>query len=435
MFVKYVKPKSIEELRLEMPTTSKQIEEEILKQQNLLEYLHEHIQQMRQHSNQQVLLKQKEDEMWAVQTGITVLKRKLKNLAEVEEGVPKEVCSKGEKREEEIEEKNIFCEEDEEEIDETNAKLLEKQLIASKLSLSNEIGDEKKAIVRLLSELREILQLRNKLPESEQNLLTESQKATNNLSQQRPLKYNNNNKQHVGSQTNKEQRNGEKDDTDWEQLYKMFFPTIFFLSITYPCLAWFHFNHENPQQKQQTLPEGVQSTDLRMPSVRIEKNDTYLCTAFPLDADEEHYIVSFEPLANQHQIHHMLLFGCEMPGSDEPAWDCGEMSSSDAGYSRSPVCASQPDIIYAWARGAPKLNLPKGVGFRVGGEAKSQFLVLQVHYMHQMKGEDNSGVRVLHTEEPQPRMAGTLLLATDGRMAPKKTEFFKSMQTIYDKKE
>nr|CAD2152624.1 unnamed protein product [Meloidogyne enterolobii] len=154
--------------------------------------------------------------MWAVQTGITVLKRKLKNLAEVEEGfVPKEV-SKGEKREEKIEEKNIFCEEDEEEIDETNAKLLEKQLIASKLSLSNEIGDEKKAIVRLLSELRE---LRNKLPESEQNLLTESQKATNNLSQQRPLKYNNNNKQHVGSQTNKEQRNGEKDDnTDWEQL-------------------------------------------------------------------------------------------------------------------------------------------------------------------------------------------------------------------------
>ncbi|CAK5090260.1 unnamed protein product [Meloidogyne enterolobii] len=97
------------------------------------------------------------------------------------------------------------------------------------------------------------------------------------------------------------------------------------------------------------------------------------------------------------------------------------MSSSDAGYSRSPVCASQPDIIYAWARGAPKLNLPKGVGFRVGGEAKSQFLVLQVHYMHQMKGEDNSGVRLLHTEEPQPRMAGTLLLATDGRMAPKKT--------------
>nr|CAD2127567.1 unnamed protein product [Meloidogyne enterolobii] len=221
-FKPYVKPKSIEELRLEMPITSKQIEEEILKQQNLLEYLHEHIQQMRQHSNQQVLLKQKEDEMWAVQTGITVLKRKLKNLTEVVEGsVPKEVCSKEEKIEEKNnnkEEKN-FCEEEDEEIDETNAKLLEKQLIASKLSLSNEIGDEKKAIVRLLSELRE---LRNKLPESEQNLLTESQKATNNLSQQRPLKYivpNNNNKQHVGSQTNKEQRNGEKDDnTDWEQL-------------------------------------------------------------------------------------------------------------------------------------------------------------------------------------------------------------------------
>ena len=129
----------------------------------------------------------------------------------------------------------------------------------------------------------------------------------------------------------------------------MFVSTIFLLSLslTQPCLAWFHFGHEDGynQQKQQNLPEGVQSTDLRMPGVRLEKNDTYLCTAFPLDSDEEHYIsernkliiiyfknncfykymylyfsVSFEPLANQHQIHHMLLFGCEMPGSDEPAW-------------------------------------------------------------------------------------------------------------------
>jgi len=114
---------------------------------------------MRQHSNQQVLLKQKEDEMWAVQTGITVLKRKLKNLTEVVEGsVPKEVCSKEEKIEKKNnkEEEKNFCEEEDEEIDETNAKLLEKQLIASKLALSNEIGDEKKAIVRLLSELREV---------------------------------------------------------------------------------------------------------------------------------------------------------------------------------------------------------------------------------------------------------------------------------------
>lgn len=44
--------------------------------------------------------------------------------------------------------------------------------------------------------------------------------------------------------------------------------------------------------------------------------------------------------------------------------------------------------------------------------------------MHKMDKADQSGVRILHTEEPQPRTAATLLLATDGRMAPKKTGAF-----------
>lgn len=40
---RYVKPRTIEELRQGMPATSKEIEDEIIKQQNLLEYLHEHV--------------------------------------------------------------------------------------------------------------------------------------------------------------------------------------------------------------------------------------------------------------------------------------------------------------------------------------------------------------------------------------------------------
>ena len=85
--------------------------------------------------------------------------------------------------------------------------------------------------------------------------------------------------------------------------------------------------------------------------------------------------VGFEPLANSHQIHHVIVYGCEMPGSEEEAWsvlnsldnlkllfsrDCGEMASSKGRYSHSPVCAYQPDIIYAWAHDAPKLILPDG---------------------------------------------------------------------------
>jgi peptidylglycine monooxygenase len=37
-------------------------------------------------------------------------------------------------------------------------------------------------------------------------------------------------------------------------------------------------------------------------------------------------------------------------------------------------------VIYAWARDAPKLELPEGVGFKVGGKSPIQYLILQVHY-------------------------------------------------------
>ena len=35
-------------------------------------------------------------------------------------------------------------------------------------------------------------------------------------------------------------------------------------------------------------------------------------------------------------------------------------------------------FLYAWAKNAPKLTLPKDVGFRVGGSSKVRYLVLQV---------------------------------------------------------
>lgn len=37
-------------------------------------------------------------------------------------------------------------------------------------------------------------------------------------------------------------------------------------------------------------------------------------------------------------------------------------------------------IIYAWARDAPKLELPEDVGFKVGKDSPIKYIVLQVHY-------------------------------------------------------
>jgi len=43
-------------------------------------------------------------------------------------------------------------------------------------------------------------------------------------------------------------------------------------------------------------------------------------------------------------------------------------------------CAKGSQVIYAWARDAPALDLPEGVAFEVGGDTAIQYLVLQVHY-------------------------------------------------------
>jgi hypothetical protein len=85
--------------------------------------------------------------------------------------------------------------------------------------------------------------------------------------------------------------------------------------------GWWHFgksaaggHHQQAQQQQQkqNLPDGVQATDLRMPGVSPQQvgghensiyhvcmmdsfqNETYMCTSFPLDPEEEHYIGKIE---------------------------------------------------------------------------------------------------------------------------------------------
>ena len=56
------------------------------------------------------------------------------------------------------------------------------------------------------------------------------------------------------------------------------------------------------------------------------------------------------------------------------------MLSDSAEFDSAPICASELQIIYAWAMDAPELQLPAGVGFKVGGDTDIKWLVLQVHY-------------------------------------------------------
>ncbi|KAM5260847.1 peptidyl-glycine alpha-amidating monooxygenase isoform 16-T28 [Hipposideros larvatus] len=151
--------------------------------------------------------------------------------------------------------------------------------------------------------------------------------------------------------------------------------------------------------------------DIRMPGVTPKQSDTYFCMSMRLPTDEEAFVIDFQPRASMDTVHHMLLFGCNMPSSTGSYWFCDEGT-----------CIDKSNILYAWARNAPPTRLPKGVGFRVGGETGSKYFVLQVHYGDISAFRDNhkdcSGVSLHLTRLPQPLIAGMYLMMSVDTVIP-----------------
>ncbi|XP_074184758.1 peptidyl-glycine alpha-amidating monooxygenase isoform X9 [Rhinolophus sinicus] len=151
--------------------------------------------------------------------------------------------------------------------------------------------------------------------------------------------------------------------------------------------------------------------DIRMPGVTPKQSDTYFCMSMRLPTDEEAFVIDFKPRASMDTVHHMLLFGCNMPSSTGSYWYCDEGT-----------CIDKANILYAWARNAPPTRLPEGVGFRVGGETGSKYFVLQVHYGDISAFRDNhkdcSGVSLHLTRLPQPLIAGMYLMMSVDTVIP-----------------
>ncbi|CAL7934678.1 unnamed protein product [Xylocopa violacea] len=184
---------------------------------------------------------------------------------------------------------------------------------------------------------------------------------------------------------------------------------------------------------------SVHKYALLMPNVRPNREELYLCTPVKMDTSQSYYLTGFEPNATMASAHHILLYGCEKPGSSKPIWDCGEMGHGMSDNEETIVpCQKQSQILYAWARDAPTLILPDGVGFKVGKDSPIKYLVLQVHYAHigQFKDgrTDDSGVFLHYTLRPLNKLAGVLLLGTSGVIPPRSTTYMETACTIRENK-
>jgi len=55
--------------------------------------------------------------------------------------------------------------------------------------------------------------------------------------------------------------------------------------------------------------------------------------------------------------------------------------SKKSQLTEAPVCKSgDGTLLWAWAKDAPALHLPEGVGFEIGNGTSIRYLVLQAHF-------------------------------------------------------
>jgi len=157
--------------------------------------------------------------------------------------------------------------------------------------------------------------------------------------------------------------------------------------------------------------DGTTEVKIRFPKVHTHKHDQYMCTHFKVPNSQiDSYILSFTPFAKASKAHHMILYGCSGADIKPKIWECGMGS----------VCNGSSKTLYAWARNAASLELPKDVGVRIGQAAKVSNLVLQIHYAHAMApgAYDCSGLSVKVTEKPQTKYAGIFLLGSSTIVVP-----------------
>ncbi|KIH44706.1 hypothetical protein ANCDUO_25266, partial [Ancylostoma duodenale] len=90
-----------------------------------------------------------------------------------------------------------------------------------------------------------------------------------------------------------------------------------FLTASFSLLAFLPTHGETATLNYSLIP---QKRAWPAPNLRIyvhTTTETYVCTSVPLDPEAEHYLTGYKANVASHNAHHILLFGCEEPGSDD----------------------------------------------------------------------------------------------------------------------
>ncbi|CAH8590313.1 unnamed protein product [Schistosoma rodhaini] len=161
-------------------------------------------------------------------------------------------------------------------------------------------------------------------------------------------------------------------------------------------------------------PKEKNKYEIRIPGVTTTMDDEYWCYSQKIE-NETFYITGFQPVYNPIFVHHIILFGCEEPGSPERLWKCGEMSNDETS-----ICRESESIVYSWAMGAPAFEMPYDVSFKVGQGTPYKYLVLQVHYKDFMNLDvkDTSGLELITQSTPTSKLAGVYTLVSGENIGP-----------------
>ncbi|XP_035687497.1 uncharacterized protein LOC118423447 [Branchiostoma floridae] len=195
----------------------------------------------------------------------------------------------------------------------------------------------------------------------------------------------------------------------------------------------------NRKLTETTTTGTTYSFDLLMNNVSVPANQdtTYWCRVFQMpNLASKHHVIKAEPIitpGNEGMFHHLIVYKCKTNPNitilpqEHPGHEC-----------QSPNMPSdwadcyEGSMVAAWAIGGGDFIYPEHVGYPIGDDEDSGYVLLEVHYDNPQLASgvrDSSGIRMTYTPELRDNDVGTLevgVMVTKYHVIPPRAVDFKS---------